>query len=166
MKKIGSLLLLFVLFGCQAQKKEPCLIDFEEKIAPKINQDIIQGEVINIRDNINCLDWDALIIVMAGRKEMIEKFSPIKIPYPLEVGTFQYNDQDGFIFFLKGNTAVGHVHFVTGCRNNEKCNFFDFYTLGQKIIPKKDAVFEVYTQKVSNNQGNTWNRENALRIKL
>jgi hypothetical protein len=169
MKNIHAILLLLLITSCQGQKKEQCLIELEKKITPQINQEIIKGEIINFRDNVNCIEWDSLVIVMAGKKELIEKNSHIEIPYQLDIDYFQYNDHDGFIFFLKNNKAVAHIHFVSACRKNEKCKTFDFFTLQKNnlnaFVAKSDAVFEVYTDTINDNQGNSWKKDNAIRLK-
>ena len=80
------------------------LIELEKKLSPKPNQEIVQGEIINIRDNLNCIEWDSLVVVMASNnRELIEKNSNIEIPYSLDINTYFLNDQDAYIFFLKNN---------------------------------------------------------------
>lgn len=170
MKNIFNLLSIFLITSCQGQKREPCLVELEEKLAPKPNQEIVQGEIINIRDNVKCIEWDSLVVVLAGtNKGLIEKYSKFEIPYQLEGEYFQFNDQDGFMFFLKKNKAVGHIHFVSACRKDEHCKVFDFFTLQKNhinaFVAKKDAVFEVYTKTVTDNRGNSYIYDNAIRVK-
>ena len=89
MKKIYNLLIIFLFASCHSQKKEKCLIELENKLSPKPNQEIVQGEIINIRDNLNCIEWDSLVVVMASNnRELIEKNSNIEIPYSLDINTY------------------------------------------------------------------------------
>lgn len=170
MKKICNLLLLLLIISCNGQKKEQCLTDLEKRLSPKINQETIQGEIINIRDNVNCIEWDSLVVVMASNnKELIEKYSKIEIPYTLDSNTYFLSDNEAFIFFLKEGKAINHIHVSTGCKKGDKCKTYNVFTLQKNhlntFVAKKDAVFEVYTRKVTDNRGNAWEDKNAIRIK-
>lgn len=166
MKKIINLLYLLVITSCSGQDKPQCLNTLEERLKPKINQENIQGEIINFRDNVNCIEWDSLVVVMAtNNKELIEKYSNFKIPYSLQSEPAIYNDKEAFIFFLKDNKAVNHLHIVSTFKKGISGRSYEFITLQKKFISKQDAIFEVYTKIVTDNQGNTWNIENAIRIK-
>lgn len=170
MKKIFNLLFLLLITSCSGQDKSQCLITLEERLCPKVNQEIIQGEIINFRDNANCIEWDSLLVVMASNnKELIEKNSNIEIPYSLESGSSFYNDNEALIFFLKDNKAINHLHISSTFKKGKSGRSYDFFTLQKNhlnaFIAKQDAVFEVYTKTVTDNRGNSWKIENAIRIK-
>jgi hypothetical protein len=170
MKKIINLLILSCLFSCNGQKKEDCLISFEKRVAPLQNSKIKQGEIINFKDSINCIEWDSLLVVMAiGSKESVEKSSGIKIPYSYEGSMLYYGDNDAIIFFLKDKVAVNHILIKGSCKRNEICRTYDFLNLmGQTnhaFISKENAVFEVYTWEALDNRGNKYVNDNAIRIK-
>lgn len=172
MKYILSILLLVLFSSCKGQPNSACLVKLEKELMPVLNKEEIQGEIINIKDNINCIEWDEVLIVMAiSSKKNIEQDAKIKIPYQYESSFFNlYGDSDAMLFFLKNKIAVNHIFIKGTCRRDQTCKTYDFLNLiGSKnfaITQKKDAIFEVYTQDVKDNQGNSWKRENAIRIKM
>jgi hypothetical protein len=172
MKIIFSSLLLLVFFlQANAQKREKCIINLEKKLAPEFNKKAVEGEVVNIKDNLKCINWDSLIVVMAiSKKESIEKDAGIKIPYDFNNEFFSsYGDSDAMIIFLKNKIAVSHIIVKETCRQDQVCKTFDFLDLlgnnPYTFVDKKDAIFEVYTKEVINNQGKKFTWKNAIRLK-
>jgi hypothetical protein len=167
MKKKLNILIISLFLSCNAQKKEECLVNLENNLAPKLNKEIIQKEIINIKDSVNCFEWDSLLVESGyGNKTSIKEYYNIDIPYDY------YNsnlDSQAIIFFLKKSIVVNHITVDRDCRKNEICKTFDFLTLVKYnkdgIIAKKDAVFEVFTKKIGDNKGNKWNQYNAIRVK-
>lgn len=171
MKILISTVLLLMISSCNSQKKEDCLINLEKRVAPSLNQEIEQGEIINFRDNINCIQWDSLVVVMAmGDKESVEKYTGIKIPYNYDGSSLYSSDSDAMIFFLKDRIAINHILVKGSCSKGENCRAYDFLDLmghsNHAFVAKEDAVFEVYSKKIHDNQGNSWTSNNEIRIKI
>lgn len=167
MKYILSILLLVLFSSCKGQPNSACLVKLEKELMPVLNKEEVQGEIINIRDSITCLEWDSLLIESGyGTKESIKKDYGLEIPYYFNNSSL---DSDALIFFIKNNKIIDHIKFSTTCARYEVCKTYDFKRLIQYskegIIAKKDAVFEVYTQEGKDNQGNSWKRVNAIKIK-
>jgi hypothetical protein len=170
MKAIINLLILFSIFSCNGQKKEDCLVKLENRLAPLQNKKITQGEIINLKDSISCIEWDSLLVVMAiGSKESVEKCSGIKIPYTYNGSMLYYSDNDAIIFFLKDKVAINHILVKGTCKRGEACRTYNFLNLmgrtNYAFISKKDAVFEIYTWEALDNQGHNYVSDNAIRIK-
>jgi hypothetical protein len=166
MKTILKIAILLTLIGCNPVKDE-CLINLEKRLAPVKNEKIIQGEIINIKDSINCFDWDSLLIESGyGTKESIKKYYEVSIPYNYS----NTNWDTQIIFFLKNKVAINHIQFERDCKKNENCKSFDFLTLikynKESIINKDNAVFEVYSQEIKDNQGNKWHKKNAIKLSI
>ena len=167
MKFLFLSIFIFSIFGCNSFRNELCLDNLENSLDSKRNAKNIQFEVINIKDSIICFDWDSMLIESGyATKEYIEKKYEISIPYTFDdLG----GDSNCIIFFVKDNVAQRHIDYKIICDNGSVCKTYDFRTLikqnKQGIISKKDAVFEVYNQEVHDNQGHSWIRENAIRIK-
>ena len=163
------LLLFFVtlFIGCNAQKNEFCLVNLEKNLEPKLNKKIEQLQVINIKDSIKCINWDSLLVESGyGNKESIKKYYNIDIPDYYQNSNL---GSESVLFFLKDNIVVNYIKINNSCKKNEVCKTYDFLPLikynKNAIILRKDAIFEVYTRKVSDNLGNSWTQENAMRIK-
>lgn len=167
MKYIPVVLMLVLFSSCKGQPASVCLGKLEKKLETVLNKEEIQGEIINIRDSITCLEWDSLLIESGyGTKESIKKHYGLEIPYSFNNSNL---DTDALIFFIKNNKIIDHIKFSTVCARFEVCKTYDFKTLikynKEGIIAKKDAVFEVYTKEGKDSQGNSWKRVNAIRIK-
>jgi hypothetical protein len=166
MKTIFKIAIILTLIGCNPIKDE-CLINLENSLSPVKNEEIIQGEIINIRDSINCFDWDSLLIESGyATKESIKKYYDVSIPYNYS----STNYESEVIFFLKNKVAINHIKFERGCKKNEVCKSFDFLTLikynKESIIKKNEAVFEVYTKEVKDNQDNKWYVKYAVKLSV
>ncbi len=167
MKYISSILLLVLFFSCKGQPNSDCLVKLENKLMPVLNKKEIQGEIINFRDSITCLDWDSLLIESGyATKESIKKYYGLEIPYYFSSSSL---DSEALIFFIKRNKIIDHIKFSTTCARYEVCKTYDFKRLMQynkkSIIAIEDAVFEVYTEEGKDNQGHSWQRLDAIRIK-
>ncbi|WP_310556454.1 hypothetical protein [Flavobacterium sp.] len=170
MRNICYVVLTSLLLSSCKGYKEKCLINLDNKLAPLSNKEIVQGEVLNFRDSLDCFEWDALLFESGyGTKESIQKDYGVNIPYYYHNSSV---DTKAIIFFLKNKVAVNHIEVERACYNTSggiSCKSYDFTTLiannPKAIVSKKNAVFEVYTQDVKDNQGNSWQRENAIRIK-
>lgn len=167
MKHFLIFLLLILFSACKGQSIPTCLDELEKKLEPVLNKDEIQGEVINIRDSITCLDWDSLLIESGyATKESIKKNYGFEILYDFNNSEL---DSDALIFFIKDFKIINHIKFRTTCARFEVCKTYDFKTLikynKNAVIPRKYAIFEVYTQEGKSSRGNPWVRKNAIRIK-
>ncbi|MBP2616640.1 hypothetical protein [Chryseobacterium jejuense] len=158
------LLLGFFTFSCQAQSNTDCLTKLEDRLTPKINKENKVGEILNVRDEANCFDWDTLIVQMAiNPKEMTEQALGIKISqnydYSLE------SDNTAMLLFLKNNNVV---HYILQKPTVDKEIFdsatsikaYHFLKLVNNFgdnayakIPKEKAVFETYQIYYHNAQG-------------
>lgn len=100
---------LFPVISCKGQNNPDCLFTLEEKLAPKVNEGNKTGEIINIKDNVNCFEWDTIIVQMAlTNKETTEKTLGVKIPFDYHDDLFQH-DSVARILFVKNNTVVHYV---------------------------------------------------------
>jgi len=157
-KRLNFLILILLAsltFSCHAQTNTECLTKLEQKLSPKINTNNKVGEIINVRDEINCFDWDTLVVQMAiNPKEMTEKALSIKIPQNYDYSW--ESDNTAMLLFLKGNTVV---HYILQKPSVDKQTFdaaqsikaYDFLKLVNNSgdnayakIPKEKAVFETY----------------------
>jgi hypothetical protein len=168
MKYAYLIFIVVTLLGCNNPKKEACLVALEKSLTPVPNKAIIQGEILNFRDSLGCFEWDALVVESGyGSKESIKKTYGVEIPYCYNNSNL---DGEAIIFFLKEKIAVNHIKVDRQCNKvNLSCKSYDFTTLMQYnangVIAKKDAVFEVYTREIVDNQGNKYTQKNALRLK-
>ena len=168
--KIINIFIVFVLFAfvnsCNFSNKEVCLENLENRLSAMRNSQNKSGEVINIKDSITCFNWDSLLIESGyASKESIKKFYGLEIPY-----RFNNSKSDGnaLMFFISNNKIVNHIDFRISCENGFICKSYDFRTLikynKKSLIPREDAVFEVYIQELPNSNGYPLIRENAIRL--
>jgi hypothetical protein len=155
-KFIILLLSCFFVISCKGQKNTNCINALEEKLSPKINEENRIGEVINIRDNVNCFEWDSLIVIMAiALNEKAEKDLGIKLP--LEHDYSWGSDSTAMLLFIKDKKVVHHIlqeatvdkktfdaaksiktyHFLNLLKSYGSDSYYT-------IIPKKKTVFETY----------------------
>jgi hypothetical protein len=149
-------ILSFLSFSsCKGQNNPDCLVNLEEKLSPKVNEENKMGEVINLRNDADCFEWDTLIVQMAiSNKEMTEKTLRIKIP-------FDYNyswgaDSTAMLLFVKNNTVVHYIlqkptvsrETFDQAKSIKAYNFIqllnNYGNGGYAKIPKEKAVFETY----------------------
>ena len=153
---IASLLFFFLILFCKGQSNLECLTTLEEKLSPKVNVENKIGEIINLRDNVNCFDWDSLIVISAiYLNEKAEKDLGIKLP--LEHDYSWGSENAAILLFVKDNIVVNHVFqqpTVDRKNFNSAKSLKAYYFLNllknygndsyYTIIPKEKAVFETY----------------------
>jgi hypothetical protein len=99
---------LFVLFSCKGQNKPDCLLVMEEKLAPKVNEIGEIGEIINIKDSVNCFEWDSLIVMpVIYLIESSEKKLGLKLP--LQHNHLWTHESEAILLFVKGNEVVHYI---------------------------------------------------------
>lgn len=153
-KYIYFLIISFLfIFSCKGQSNPDCLVKLEEILSPKVNEKNKIGEVINIKDNVSCFEWDTLVVVMASTpKEYIEKLGII-IPFNYYDNRFQH-ESVARLLFVKNNTVV---HYIIQKSRVDRKTFetaksiksYNFVNLinsdnGSITIPREEAVFEIY----------------------
>lgn len=144
------------LFSYKGQTNPDCLVKLEEKLSPKVNEENKIGEVINLKDNINCFDWDSLVVIMAiYLNEKAEKNIGIKLP--LEHDYSWGPDSTAMLLFVKDKKVINYIlQYPTvdkktfdSAKSIKAYSFIEllnnygngsYYT----IIPKEKAVFETY----------------------
>ncbi|MBF4485719.1 hypothetical protein [Flavobacterium sp. CSZ] len=156
-KYIFFLLISFLfLFSCRGQSNPECLTALNEKISPHVNEKNKIGEVINLKDDLNCFDWDSLIIIMPlyldGRAE-----KELGITFPKDADYTLEPKSSAIFLFVKDkkvvhsmlqkaevNKEVFHSYksvksysFIQLLNNYGNANYY-------VIIPKEKAVFETY----------------------
>lgn len=156
-KLIKYILLLsfFIIFSCRGQTNPDCLIQLEEKLSPKVNEENKIGEIINIKDDVNCFEWDTLIVQSAiNSKKSMEKDLGITIPFEYN---FSMGDENtAILLFVKNNNVV---HYISQRRTVDrktldqaksvKASSFIYLlnNYGNNVyakIPKEKAIFETY----------------------
>lgn len=153
--KYTLLLPFFIIFSCQGQKTPDCLGQLEEKLSPKVNEKNKIGEIINIKDEINCFEWDTLIVLSAiNSKKNMEK--DLGITMPFEYNFSMGDENTAILLFVKNNKVV---HFISQKRTVErkildqaksvKVSSFIYLlnNYGNNVyakIPKEKAIFETY----------------------
>lgn len=146
----------FFVISCKGQKSTNCIDALNEKLSPKINEENKIGEIINIRDNVNCFEWDSLVVIMAiALNEKAEKDLGIKLP--LENDYSWGSDSTAMLLFVKDKKVVHHIlqessvdkKTFDNSKSIKSYHFLDllknygndsYYT----IIPKKKTIFETY----------------------
>lgn len=166
--KILFFIILLSTFSCNSQIKYECLDKLELSLQPKNNLEIVEGEIIDIANSTKCFEWDELLIESSyGSKESIKKYYNVEIPYNYENSS---NDEDAIIFFIKDKRAISHIKIKRNCSNKQTCKSYDFTSLikysPDAFIPKKNAIFEVYTKEIVDNRGKKWAMKNAIRLKI
>lgn len=147
---------LFPLFSCKGQNNPNCLVKLEENLSPKVNEENKIGEIINLKEDINCFEWDTLIVQMAlVNKETTENILGIKIPFNYSDDLFQH-DSIARLLFVKNNTVVHYIlQKPTVDRktfdNAKSIKAYRFIYLLNNYgngsfakIPKEKAIFETY----------------------
>ncbi|WP_238594292.1 hypothetical protein [Chryseobacterium indologenes] len=156
MIKYILLLPFFIIFSCKGQTNPDCLVKLEEKLSPKVNEENKIGEVINIKDEVNCFDWDTLIVQLAMvNKETTEKDLGIKIPF-YYYDDFLNDERVARLLFVKNNTVVHYIIQNSGVDRKtfetaKSIKSYSFVNLinndnGSIKIPREEAVFEMYSK--------------------
>lgn len=95
-------LLLFFLFTflCKGQSDPECLVKMKERLSTQENEENKIGEVISFKDDLNCFEWDSLLVIMAiYLDDKVEK--KLGITLPKDVDYTWANDSMGILIFLK-----------------------------------------------------------------
>jgi hypothetical protein len=179
-KLIKYILLLpfFIIFSCKGQTNPDCLVRLEEKLSPKVNEENKIGEIINIKDEVNCFDWDTLIVQQAMvDKKTTEKDLGIKIPFYYD--DFLHDERVARLLFMKDNTVVHYIiqNPSVDKKTLDKANSIKGYAFvyllnnygkdGYAKIPKEKAIFETYPVIYHNKAEETkWALKYGLGIKV
>lgn len=147
---------LFVLSSCKGQNKPDCLLLIEEKISPKVNEENKIGEIINLKDSVNCFEWDSLIVMpVIALTEYSEKELGLKLP--LHHNSLWTHESETILLFVKGNEVE---HYILQYSRVKKETFesastikaYNFLPLVKSYgndgyyvkIPREKAVFITY----------------------
>ena len=149
----------------------------DENLSPKVNVKNKIGEIINIKDKVNCFDWDTLIVQMAiTKKETAEKQLGIKIPFEYDYSWGSENI--AMLLFVKDKVAVHYIiqkpadKSVSGTlkyvRAYSFINLLNNYGNNiYAIIPRNKAIFKtypiVYRDKVTETE---WALTNGMSVKV
>ncbi|MCY0976837.1 hypothetical protein PGH12_06690 [Chryseobacterium wangxinyae] len=178
--KIEHLLILFLLTitSCNGQNNQDCLNSLDKKLSPKIDQENKIGEIISMRDSINCFEWDTLIVHSTiGNKKNIEKDLGITIPF--EYSFSSGDERAAMLLFLKDNKVVNYIlqkptvdRKTYDQANSIKVYYFIYLVnnYGNDVyakIPKELAVFETYPVIYHDEEEETkWALKYGLGIKI
>ncbi|WP_223560124.1 hypothetical protein [Chryseobacterium lathyri] len=157
MFKYSILLLpLFIIFSCKGQTNPDCLVKLEEKLSPKVNEENEVGEIINIKEEVNCFEWDTLIVQMAMvNKETAERTLGVKIPFDYTNDLFQH-ESVARLLFVKNDTVIHYILQEAGVDkktfdNAKNIKSYRFIYLLNNYgngsfakIPKDKTIFQTY----------------------
>lgn len=148
--------LLFFLFSCKGQNNPECLIKLKEKLSPKVNAENKIGEVINLKEDTQCFDWDSLLIMMPiSLNKEAEKELGMKLPIGDDF-TWESDNTSMFLFVKNKKVVYSMLQKATVDRETYDTaqsikayyflNLLNSYGKGKYyvIIPKEKAVFETY----------------------
>jgi hypothetical protein len=155
-KLIFLIFYLFILSSCKSQIKPDCLISLEEKLSPKVNEKNKIGEIINLKDSVNCFEWDSLIVMpVIYLIENSEKELGLKLP--LQYNHLWTHESETILLFVKGNEVE---HYILQYSRVKKETFesastiktYNFLSLVKSYgndgyyvkIPREKAVFVTY----------------------
>ncbi|GIQ60557.1 hypothetical protein Flavo103_36930 [Flavobacterium collinsii] len=157
---------LLFLFSCKGQSDPDCLVKLRERISPHVNEENKIGEVINLKEDVNCFEWDSLVIIMAiYLSDRSEKELGIKLPK--DDNYIWEPDTSAMLLFVKDKKVV----YSTLQRSTVSREVFDsakslkaYYFLKllnnygngsyYVVIPKEKAIFETYAMVYSDENGN------------
>ena len=177
-KLIFLIFYLFILSSCKSQNKPDCLISMEEKLAPKVNELGEIGEIINLKDSVNCFEWDSLIVMpVIYLIENSEKELGLKLP-------LQYNhlwtpDSQAILLFVKDNKVMYYIVQNSGVdresfENAKSIKSYSFlellgYNGNEKFyikIPREKAVFITHPMIYHENGQDKSNPKYGLGIRV
>lgn len=157
LKKLLILILCILsVVSCKVQTNPDCLLKLEEKLASKVNEENKIGEIISIKDEVNCFEWDTVIVQMAlTNKETTEKTLGVKIPFDYHDDLLQH-DSIARLLFVKNNTVVQHIlqrpsvnkktfdraNSIKACRFNYLLNNYGNNSYAK--MPREKAIFQTY----------------------
>lgn len=161
-----SLLISFLfIVSCKGQSDPECLVQLHEKLSPHVNKENKIGEVINLKDHINCFDWDSLIIIMPlylGDKA--EKELGIDLPRSVD---YTWEPESSAMFLFVKDRKVVHSMLQRPTVSKEVfdsakslkayyfLNLLNSYGNGSfyVIIPKEKTIFETYPMVYHDEKG-------------
>lgn len=167
------------LFSCKGQSDPECLRALNEKLSPHVNEKNKVGEVINLKDEINCFEWDSLLVIMPMYlNESAEK--KLGIELPKDINYRWEPESSAMLFFIKNNKVVHSLlqkagvsreifdsadsiksySFIELINNYGKSSYYVF-------IPKEKCIFETYRTVYHDQNGKEiYNAKYALGIKV
>ncbi len=154
---VYPLLMSFLfLFSCKGQSDPECLTVLNGKLSPHVNEQNKIGEVINLKDEVNCFDWDSLIVIMPMYlDDKAEKELGIALPKDVD---YRWEPESSAMFLFVKDKKVVHSMLQKATVNKEvfdSAKSIKSYSFLQLLnnygngsyyvtIPKEKAVFETY----------------------
>ncbi|WET02971.1 hypothetical protein [Flavobacterium sp. YJ01] len=128
----------------------------KQKLSTQVNEENKIGEVISFKDDLNCFEWDSLLVIMAiYLNDMAEK--QLGIELPKEIDYTWESDSTAILLFLKDKKVVHSMpqkptvsREIFDAAKSVKSYYFlellNNYGDGSYyvIIPKEKAIFETY----------------------
>lgn len=167
------------LFSCKGQSDPECLTALHEKLSPHVNEKNQVGEVINLRDEVNCFEWDSLLIIMPMYlNDRAEKELGIELPKGVD---YKWEAESSAMFlFVKDRKVVHSMLQKAGVSreifdSSDSIKSYSFLELlnnyGKSsyyvFIPKEKCVFETYRTVYHDQNGKEmYNAKYALGIKV
>ncbi len=150
------LLFLFLSFLSFGQTNPDCLVKLENKLSPKSNKENKIGEIINLKDDVNCFDWDTLVVMPTFfNKNDLKRDLGIESPFEFKTGG--YRIETARLLFVKNNVVVHYIiqeslperKMIDTSRTIKAYKFIDLTendkykrALFYAVIPKQKTVFE------------------------
>lgn len=150
----------------------------KERLSPQVNEESKIGEAINFKDDVDCFEWDSLLVIMAiYLDDKAEKKLGIVLPkdadYKLE------HDSTAILIFFKDKKAVHSISQKTtvsreafdAAKSLKAYSFLELlnnYGNGSYcvIIPKEKAIFETYRMIYHENGREMSNPKYGLGVKV
>lgn len=172
------ILSLCIITSCNGQNNENCLNSLDKKLSPQIDEENKIGEIINVRDSMNCFEWDTLIVHSTiGSKKNIEKDLGITIPFDYSFSSG--DERSAMLLFLKDNKVVNYILQKPNVdrKTYDQANTIKVYNFiylvnnyGNDVyakIPKETAVFETYPVIYHDKEKETkWALKYGLGVKI
>lgn len=175
----SSMLLFFLsVFLCKAQSNPECLTKMQERLSPHVNEEGKISEVISFKDDVNCFEWDSLLVIMAiYLDEKAEK--QLGITLPKDVDYAWAHDSLVILLFLKDKKVAHYIpqkptvsrEVFDAAKSIKAYSFLQLlnnYGNGSYfvIIPKQKAVFETYPMVYHVNGNEMSNPKFGLGVKV
>lgn len=172
------LICLSFITACNGQDSKNCLNSLENKLSPKINEENKIGEIINIKESIDCFEWDTLIVQSTiGSKKDIEKNLGLTLPF---LYSLNYGDErTAILLFVKNNHVVNYIiqNPAVDRKTSEQAESIKVYNFiylvnnyGNNVyakIPRQNAVFETYPVVYHDKEEETkWALKYGLGVKI
>lgn len=174
--------LISVLFlcSCKGQSDPKCLTALNEKISPHVNEKNKVGEVINLKDEVNCFEWDSLLIIMPMYLKNDRAEKELRIVLPKDIDYSWEPESSAMLLFLKNNKVVHSLLQKAGVSreifdSSDSIKSYSFLELlnnyGKNsyyvFIPKEKCIFETYRTVYHDQNGKEmYNAKYALGIKV